>query len=119
MAVDDYSDGPGRDVNAERAAPETPVEAADLTHFQLSILGVLAEGPDYGLAIRRALEAYEGEEVNHGQMYPNLSQLAEAGYVEKRELDSRTNQYSLTDEGREMLTECVAWYSDRLEGGEE
>ncbi len=40
------------------------VHASDLTLFKLDILTILAEKERYGLAIKRALEEYRGEEVN-------------------------------------------------------
>ena len=76
----------------------------DLTGFQRDVLTVISDfGNPYGLKIKRELEADYGE-VNHGRLYPNLDQLAEAGLVEKAELDKRTNTYSLTDEGRRVLS---------------
>ena len=71
----------------------------DLTAFQRHTLAVLAGGPNYGLGIKRDLESWSGEEINHGRLYPNLDQLIEAGLVEKRELDKRTNEYELTETG--------------------
>lgn len=48
--------------------------AYDLTAFQQNILTVLAEEPQYGLAIKRELENYYDSEVNHGRLYPNLDE---------------------------------------------
>ena len=107
-----------RGTNAQAVVDDGPVDAADLTHFQLSILGTLAEGPDYGLAIKRALEAYYGEGVNHGRFYPNADTLVEMGLVEKRALDQRTNEYELSDDGRALLEEWHAWFDARLAGGD-
>ena len=76
-----------------------PGIARELTAFQQNILVILAEEARYGLAIKRELEEYYGEEVNHGRLYPNLDDLVEMGLVEKSELDKRTNQYALTDAG--------------------
>ena len=71
----------------------TEAEAArDLTAFQRNILIILSKEPMYGLAIKRELEEYYGGEVNHGRLYPNLDELVELGFVEKSELDKRTNQ---------------------------
>jgi DNA-binding PadR family transcriptional regulator len=81
----------------------------ELTAFQQNILVVLAEEPRYGLAIKRTLEDYYGTEVNHGRLYPNLDDLVEMGLVEKSELDKRTNQYELTEAGREALLERLDW----------
>ncbi len=89
------------------------VHASDLTLFKLDILAILAEKERYGLAIKRALEEYQGEEVNHGRLYPNLDDLVEYGLVEKSELDKRTNQYALTDEGRELVAGRIQWLTNR------
>jgi len=88
---------------------ESPGMARDLTAFQQNILVILAEEPMYGLAIKRELESYYGTEVNHGRLYPNLDDLVEMGFVEKSELDKRTNQYALTDEGHEVVVDRLEW----------
>ena len=87
----------------------TPGIASELTAFQQNILTILAEEARYGLAIKRELEAYYGSEVNHGRLYPNLDDLVELGLVEKSELDKRTNQYALTDDGEEVLLSQFRW----------
>jgi DNA-binding PadR family transcriptional regulator len=81
----------------------------DLTAFQHNILVILAEEPMYGLAIKRQLEEYYGTEVNHGRLYPNLDDLVEMGLVEKSELDKRTNQYELTEEGQDAVLQRLNW----------
>ncbi|SNZ12991.1 transcriptional regulator, PadR family [Natronoarchaeum philippinense] len=83
--------------------------ARDLTAFQRNILTILAEEPMYGLAIKRELESYYGDEVNHGRLYPNLDELVELGFVEKSELDKRTNQYELTDDGEAAVFDQFEW----------
>ena len=88
--------------------------ASDLTAFQQNILAILAEEPIYGLAIKRELEAYYGSEVNHGRLYPNLDDLVGLGLVEKSELDKRTNQYELTDEGHDVVLSQIEWVLDRF-----
>ena len=81
----------------------------DLIAFQQNILIVLSEEPMYGLAIKRQLEDYYESEVNHGRLYPNLDDLVEQGLVEKSELDKRTNQYALTDDGYEAAIDTLGW----------
>jgi len=90
----------------------------DLSKFQLRILAILAEEARYGLAIKRELEDYYGQDVNHGRLYPNLDDLVERGLVTKSELDKRTNEYALTDAGEDILVEETAWLAERLEGYE-
>jgi DNA-binding PadR family transcriptional regulator len=93
---------------------ETPGIARELTAFQQNILTILAEEARYGLAIKRELETYYDDEVNHGRLYPNLDDLVEMGLVEKSELDKRTNQYALTDEGYQALLDQFAWTFDKV-----
>jgi DNA-binding PadR family transcriptional regulator len=83
--------------------------ARDLTAFQQNILTILSEEPMYGLAVKRELEDYYGEEVNHGRLYPNLDDLVEMGLVEKSQLDKRTNQYALTDDGEGAVADQLEW----------
>ena len=83
--------------------------ARDLTAFQQNILVILSEEAMYGLAIKRKLESYYDAEVNHGRLYPNLDDLVEMGLVEKSELDKRTNQYALTEEGRMAVLDRLDW----------
>lgn len=84
--------------------------ARDLSSFQQNILAILSEEAMYGLAIKRRLEAYDYDsEVNHGRLYPNLDELVERGFVDKSELDKRTNQYALTDAGYETVIDQLGW----------
>ena len=93
--------------------------ARNLTAFQQNILTILSEEPMYGLAIKRELEAYYDQEVNHGRLYPNLDDLVEMGLVEKSPLDKRTNQYELSEEGEDAVLDQVAWTLERFVTGEE
>jgi DNA-binding PadR family transcriptional regulator len=92
----------------------SPGVARELTAFQQNILTILAEEARYGLAIKRELETYYDSEVNHGRLYPNLDDLVELGLVEKSELDKRTNQYALTEEGYETVKSQLAWEFSKL-----
>jgi DNA-binding PadR family transcriptional regulator len=93
--------------------------ARDLTAFQQNILIILSDEPMYGLAIKRQLEAYYDSEVNHGRLYPNLDDLVELGLVEKSELDKRTNQYALTDEGYETVVDKFDWALSKFITGDD
>ncbi|MGM0399335.1 MAG: PadR family transcriptional regulator [Halobacteriota archaeon] len=88
--------------------------ARDLTAFQKNILTVLAEQPRYGLAIKRELESYYDDEVNHGRLYPNLDDLVSKGLVEKSELDKRTNEYGLTEDGYEAVLDGIEWTLEKF-----
>jgi len=91
------------------AQPESRTDVRDLTAFQKNILTVLGEEARYGLAIKRELEEYYGQEVNHGRLYPNLDDLVNKGLVEKSELDKRTNEYALTDDGFDAVVDDLEW----------
>ncbi len=91
--------------------------ARELTAFQNNILVILAKEPMYGLAIKRELEDYYGTEVNHGRLYPNLDELVELGLVEKSELDKRTNEYSLTDDGYDAVLDGINWTLSKVVTG--
>ena len=93
---------------------KSPGIARELTAFQQNILTILAEEARYGLAVKRELESYYQSEVNHGRLYPNLDDLVEMGLVDKSELDKRTNQYALTDEGYDALLSQLGWTFDRI-----
>jgi len=94
---------------------------ADLSKFQLRILAVLAAdgGAPKGLAIKERLKEYYDAEVNHGQLYPNLDDLVNAGLVEKGTKDRRTNAYGISDTGRDALQTEVAWLVARTPSIEE
>ena len=92
-----------------QSVADTPGIARELTAFQQNILVILGEEPRYGLAIKRELEDYYDDEVNHGRLYPNLDDL-----VEKSELDKRTNQYALTDDGYETVLDQLSWEFSKL-----
>lgn len=92
-----------------QAVAQDGVVARDLTAFQYNILVILSQEAMYGLAIKRELEAYYDDEVNHGRLYPNLDDLVDLGLVSKSELDKRTNQYALTEAGYDAVTEQLEW----------
>ena len=78
------------------------------TRFQLDCLKAMKDLSEngeksHGLGIQDRLNKKYDSEINHGRLYPNLDKLIERGLVEKSELDKRTNEYTLTDEGRETL----------------
>jgi DNA-binding PadR family transcriptional regulator len=104
---------------AQSTVPDSPGIARELTAFQQNILTILAEEARYGLAVKRELESYYESEVNHGRLYPNLDDLVEMGLVDKSELDKRTNQYALTEEGYEALLDQLGWTFGRIITNEE
>lgn len=89
----------------------------DLTGFQRDLLFVVA-GLDepHGLAVKEELENYYAGGIHHGRLYPNLDDLVDAGLVNKGERDRRTNEYTLTPAGRELLRERHEWEESHLNG---
>jgi DNA-binding PadR family transcriptional regulator len=82
----------------------------DLTGFQRDVLYVIAGLDDpHGLAIKHELEDYYADDINHGQLYPNLDTLIEKGLVEKGKKDHRTNEYSLAQKGTHEIAERTEW----------
>lgn len=82
----------------------------DLSTFQYDLLAATKRlEPVHGLGIKNHLTTEHGyETVNHGRLYPNLDSLVDAGLLEKAERDGRTNEYTLTEAGRERLRERAA-----------
>ncbi|WP_254547081.1 PadR family transcriptional regulator [Halomarina pelagica] len=82
----------------------------ELTGFQRDLLYVIA-GSDRssGQQVKSELEAQMDREITHGRLYPNLDTLVNRGYVEKGEIDRRTNWYALSEEGREALAARHDW----------
>jgi len=103
--------------DAEAVADASTI--ANLSAFERDILWILAtEGEQKGVDIRLLLEEYYDKPVNHGQLYPNLDGLVEAGFVDKGEIDGRTNSYALTEFGRRALTQRQKWQAGSGEEGE-
>lgn len=86
----------------------------DLTGFQRDMLYVVAgmDSPK-GLAIKEELEEYYTGDINHGRLYPNLDTLVDMGLVEKGEIDDRTNSYSLSEQGQQVVAERREWEEAR------
>lgn len=87
-----------------------------LTGFQRDLLYVIAgmDSPK-GLALKEKLDDYYATEINHGRLYPNLDALIDVGLVEKGKIDDRTNSYTLTEEGENLLTERREWELETAE----
>ncbi|SDQ98696.1 Transcriptional regulator PadR-like family protein [Halopelagius longus] len=81
----------------------------DLTGFQRDLLTVIAglDEPS-GQEVKEEIEK-QHDDVNHGRLYPNLDALVEEGYVEKGQIDRRTNYYELSDRGEQALLNRRQW----------
>lgn len=89
----------------------------DLTGFQRDLLVVIAglDRPS-GQTIKENIEDDADIDINHGRLYPNLDTLVNREFVEKGQLDRRTNYYEITETGTEALRERDAWEREYLEG---
>ncbi|EMA31534.1 MULTISPECIES: PadR family transcriptional regulator [Haloarcula] len=81
----------------------------DLTGFQRDLLEAIAavEDDPYGLALKDYLDERYADPINHSRLYQNLDQLANEDLLTREELDARTNKYTLTDAGRQLLQRQV------------
>lgn len=102
--------------DADHGSDVGPTDAgADLTKFQSRILQILHDDPDYGLGVKRSLEAYYGEDIHHGRLYPNLDTLVNKDLVAKSERDARTNEYALTTRGERVVQADLDWVCSQLD----
>ncbi|WP_254547305.1 helix-turn-helix transcriptional regulator [Halomarina pelagica] len=87
----------------------------ELTGLQRDPLRVIAgfDRPS-GQQTKSELETEMGREITHGRLYPNLDTLVNRGYVEKGQLDRRTNWYALSGQDREALSARHEWEDDYL-----
>jgi DNA-binding PadR family transcriptional regulator len=95
------------------------VSAKDLSTFQKEALFAIArleasDNDSYGLGIKRQLEERLSKDVNHGRLYPNLDELVGLGILQKSEMDKRTNRYTLTDDGKELLQDYRDYVNENV-----
>ncbi len=89
--------------------------------LNLLILRVLAEGPAHGLAVKQALEAASGGElqVEPGALYPALHRLQRDGLVAAdwgvSPKGRRAKVYDLTEAGRASLAKQVERWDRHVE----
>ena len=89
--------------------------------LELAVLGLLADGPTHGYALKQRLSAVLGtfRAFSFGSLYPTLKRLSGAGFViDQHEpvdvdavpLTSRRSRviYVITPEGKERLTDLLA-----------
>ncbi|AXR80188.1 PadR family transcriptional regulator [Natrarchaeobaculum sulfurireducens] len=82
----------------------------DLTGFQRDLLYVIsgADQPS-GQDVKEEIEGYYSAEINHGRLYPNLDTLVNKEFVEKGQLDRRTNYYEISDDGLREIEDRREW----------
>lgn len=92
---------------------ELPVKIDELTAFQRDCLRIIAdEQPCKGIIIKSRLNDQYEKNINSSRTYPNLNQLTELGMVIKSERDGRTNEYNLSDKGRETVEIISSMWED-------
>ncbi|MFC6823794.1 PadR family transcriptional regulator [Halopelagius fulvigenes] len=86
-----------------------PSQVFDLTGFQRDLLTVIAglETPS-GQDVKEELQK-QFDDINHGRLYPNLDAVVEEGYVEKGDIDRRTNYYEISEQGQQVLANRRQW----------
>lgn len=81
----------------------------NLTSFQRDLLYVIAGKTNpSGQDIKEALQRDMGE-ITHGRLYPNLDTLVKKNYIEKGQINRRTNYYSSTEKAIESLEARREW----------
>ena len=82
---------------------------------ELAVLASLWDGRLYGLQILRQLEYFSGLTVSEGTIYPLLTRMAAAGWVEAEWEDSSQGHprryYILTESGRSHVLEMARSWS--------
>ena len=101
---------------SERGDEDAHRDVHQLTGFQRDLLYVIAglERPS-GQDIKERLEARSGRDITHGRLYPNLDVLVTNEFVEKGEIDRRTNYYAATDYGLDALQSYHEWGDEQLQ----
>lgn len=87
----------------------------DLTGFQRDLLFVVGglEAAS-GKEIKREIEETQDRKLLAGRVYSNLDTLVEEGYVEKGEIDGRTNEYRITESGDAEIRDRYDWQSTHV-----
>lgn len=81
-----------------------------LTGLQRDLLFVLGGiGSTNGTRLKRELERSKYSSVLSGRLYYNLDILVDQSLVQKRAGEGRTNEYCLTEQGRESLRDHHEW----------
>lgn len=82
----------------------------DLTGFQRDLLYVIVglDEPN-GLGIKRDLESYYKQSINHGRLYTNLDMLVRKGLIQKSQKNGRSNFYTITQRGSREIEARREW----------
>ncbi|WP_336135444.1 PadR family transcriptional regulator [Natronomonas amylolytica] len=81
----------------------------ELTAFQRDLLYVTAglNRPSGQEIKSELLESID--RITHGRLYPNLDTLVEQGYLDRGQIDRRTNFYELTEFGKSAIRDRRQW----------
>ncbi|WP_416841668.1 helix-turn-helix transcriptional regulator [Haloferax sp. DFSO52] len=82
----------------------------ELTAIQRDLLFVVSgmRNPS-GKAIKSELEDSQGRALLAGRVYTNLNELVEKDLIAKGSKTGRTNEYSLTEDGRDAVRRRRRW----------
>ncbi|CQR52919.1 Transcriptional regulator PadR-like family protein [Haloferax massiliensis] len=82
----------------------------ELTAIQRDLLFVVRGMSDSsGQTIKTELEETQGRDLLTGRVYTNLNELVDKDLVNKGSKNGRTNEYSLTDKGRDAVEKRRRW----------
>lgn len=86
------------------------MDVHELTAIQRDLLFVVrGMSESSGQSIKTELEDTQGRSLLAGRVYTNLNDLVDEGLIEKGSKNGRTNEYSLTDEGRDAVRARRRW----------
>jgi hypothetical protein len=104
-----------RDPSDERADAgllDSKFRFGDVSAFQRDLLAAAGRLEQAGETVTTSamieiLAPHYSEEITRGRLSRNLDDLDRRGMIDRKPLDGRTNQYPLTDLGREVLLTAV------------
>lgn len=87
--------------------------AGKLSALQRDILFALCElNGESGAEVRRYLEDYEGDQIDDGLFYSEMSQLVRGNYVRCRDGKGPANSYRLSERGKRWVRNRQEWLND-------
>jgi hypothetical protein len=106
---------PDRDPSDETGGVElldSKYRLGDVSAFQRDLLAAAGQVKQAGETVTTSamieiLAPHYSEEITRGRLSRNLDDLDRRGMLDREPLDGRTNQYPLTDLGREVLRTAV------------
>lgn len=102
--------------------PEQLQDITPLSGFQRDLLFVLSRLTDTrpsGSDISAELVAVRSPETSHGQLYRNLRELQDKGFVARSPIDGRTYSYRPTKKAQSCLRAYLKWGVDCVASGDD